>query len=166
MHHNNVHYTSEDDKLRISTDTPVPSEDPASASSKSKKNPWGWELSSSYCKKMKVGSHVPRKSDHWQHAAKAQLSQKGKKGETPLTFLDNDLNFTDTILMGLNSIDADLNRPDDVTNWFKFDMWPSAPVEPFSIKNTDNLETILNKTSTNIGLQNSHELSSLKTVDL
>jgi hypothetical protein len=37
-HHNNLHYTSDDDKLCISTDTPVPSEDPASASSKSKKS--------------------------------------------------------------------------------------------------------------------------------
>jgi hypothetical protein len=36
-HHNDVRYTSDNDKLHISTDTPVPSEDPASASSKSKK---------------------------------------------------------------------------------------------------------------------------------
>ncbi len=42
--------------------------------------------------------------------------QKGKKGETPPPFLDDDLNFTDTILMGLDSMDAHLNRPDDVTN--------------------------------------------------
>ncbi len=54
--------------------------------------------------------------------AKAQSSQKGKKGETPPTFFDNDLNFMDTILMGLDSIDADLNRPDDVMNLFNFDM--------------------------------------------
>ncbi len=40
----------------------------------------------------------------------------------PPTFLDNDLNFTGTILMGLDSMDADLNRPDDVTNPFGFDM--------------------------------------------
>ncbi len=38
-------------------------------------------------------------------------------------------------------------------------------MEPFSIKNTDSLETILYKTSTDIGLQNSKELSSLKTTD-
>ncbi len=115
---------------------------------------------------MKAGSHVPCKSDHQQHETKAQFSQKGKRGKTPPTFLDDDLHFTDTILMGLNFIDADLNRPDDVTNPFNFEMWWSAPVEPFSIKNTDSLETILYKTSTNIGLQNSNKLSSLKTADL
>jgi hypothetical protein len=71
---------------------------------------------------MKEGGYVPRESDYQQHGAKAQLSQKGKKGETLPTFLDNDLDFTDTVLMGLNSIDADLNRPDDVTNPFNFDM--------------------------------------------
>ncbi len=115
---------------------------------------------------MKAGSHVPCKSDHQQHGAKAQSSQKGKKGETPPTFLDDDLNFSDTILIRLNSMDADLNRPDDFTNLFNFDMWRSAPVKPFSIKNTDSLENVLYKTSTNIGLQNSNELSSLKTADL
>jgi len=39
-------------------------------------------------------------------------------------------------------------------------------VEPFSIKNTNSLETIPYKASTNVGLQNSNELSSLKTEDL
>ncbi len=39
-------------------------------------------------------------------------------------------------------------------------------MEPYGIKNTDSLETVLNKTSTNIGLQNSNEWSSLKTADL
>jgi hypothetical protein len=73
-------------------------------------------------KKMKAGSHVSCKSDHQQHGTKAQLSQKGKKGETPPTFLDDDLDFMDTVLMGLNSKDADLNRPDDVMNPFNFDM--------------------------------------------
>jgi hypothetical protein len=71
---------------------------------------------------MKTGSHVPCKSDHQQHRTKSQLSQKGKKGETPPTFLDNDLYFTDTVLMGLDFMDADLNRPDDVTNLFDFNM--------------------------------------------
>jgi hypothetical protein len=71
---------------------------------------------------MKAGSHVPYKSDHQQHGAKFQSSQKGKKGEMPPTFLDDDLDFTDTILMGLDSMDVDLNRPDDVTNPFDFDM--------------------------------------------
>jgi hypothetical protein len=46
----------------------------------------------------------------------------GKKEETSPTFLDNDLNFTDTILTGLESMDADLNRPDDITYPFDFDM--------------------------------------------
>ncbi len=36
-------------------------------------------------------------------------------------------------------------------------------MEPFSIKNTDSLETVLYKMSTDIGLQNCKELSSLKT---
>jgi hypothetical protein len=48
--------------------------------------------------------------------------KRAKKGEMPPTFLDDDLDFTDTILMGLDSIDADLNRPDDVTNPFDFDV--------------------------------------------
>jgi hypothetical protein len=38
-------------------------------------------------------------------------------------------------------------------------------VEPFSIKNTDSLENILYKMSTDTGLQNSKELSSLKKTD-
>ena len=79
---------------------------------------------------MKAGSHVPRKSDHQQQRTKSQLSQKGKKGEVPPTFLDNDLNFMDTILMGLDSMDADLDRPDDITNPFHSNLWQSMPVEP------------------------------------
>ncbi len=121
-HHNNAHYTSDYEELRISTNTPVPSEDPVSASSESKKTHEDENYHLYIDKKMKACSHVPCKSDHPQHRAKAQSSQKGKKGESPSTFLDNDLNFTDTILMGLDSIDADLNRPDDVTNPFNFDM--------------------------------------------
>ncbi len=39
-------------------------------------------------------------------------------------------------------------------------------MEPFSIENIDSLESILYKTSTNIGFQNSNELSILKTADL
>ncbi len=35
-------------------------------------------------------------------------------------------------------------------------------MEPFSIKNTESLENVLYKTSTDTGLQNSEELSSLK----
>ena len=114
---------------------------------------------------MKAGSHVPRKSEHRQQRTKSQLSQKGKKGEMPHTFLDNDLNFMDTILMGLNSIDADLKRPDDIRNPYDFNLWWSAPVEPLGIKNTENLETLLYEMSTNVGLQNSNDLSSLKAID-
>jgi hypothetical protein len=121
-HHNDARYTSDNDELCISTNTPVPSEDPASASSESEKTHEDENYHLCIDKKMKAGSHVPHKSDHQQHGAKAQPSQKGKKGEMPPTFLDNDLNFTDTILMGLNSMDADLNRPDDITNPFDFDM--------------------------------------------
>jgi hypothetical protein len=62
------------------------------------------------------------KSDHQQYRGKSQSSQKSKTGETPPTFLDDDLDFTDTVLMGLDSMDADLNRPDDVTNLFGFSM--------------------------------------------
>ncbi len=51
----------------------------------------------------------------------AKLSQNDKKKEMFPSFLDNNLNCTDTVLMGLYSIDADLKRPDDVTNWFNFD---------------------------------------------
>jgi hypothetical protein len=121
-HHNDARYTSDDDKSCSSTDTPVLSEDLASASSKSNKTDEDEIYHLCIEKKMKAGGHVPCKSDHQQHGAKTQLSQKGKKGETPPTFLVDDLDFTDTILMGLNSIDADLNRPDDVTNPFDFDM--------------------------------------------
>jgi hypothetical protein len=122
VHHNDARYTSDNNKLCISTNTPVPSEDPASASSQSKKTHEEENYHLHVDKKMKAGSHVPHKSDHQQHGAKAQSSQKGKKGETPPTFLDDDIKFTDTILMGLDSIDADLNRPDDIMNPFNFVM--------------------------------------------
>jgi hypothetical protein len=36
-------------------------------------------------------------------------------------FLDDHLDFTDTILMGLDSIDTDLKGPDDIMNPFDFD---------------------------------------------
>jgi hypothetical protein len=51
----------------------------------------------------------------------AKSSQKGKKKEIFSSFLEDDLNFTDTVLMGLSSIDADFKRPDDITNPFNFD---------------------------------------------
>ena len=50
------------------------------------------------------------------------MSTTSKK--TPPTFLDNDLDFendfTDTVLMGLDSLSADLNGPDNVMNPFDF----------------------------------------------
>jgi hypothetical protein len=52
---------------------------------------------------MKAGCHVPCKSDHLRQRSKFQSSQKGKKRETPPTFLEDDLNFTDTVLMGLSN---------------------------------------------------------------
>ncbi len=71
---------------------------------------------------MKAGCcGVPCKSDHQQHRSKSKLSQKGEKKEMFPTFLDDKLDFTDTVLMGLDSIDADLKRPDDITNPFNFD---------------------------------------------
>ncbi len=108
--------------MHLSANTPVPSEDPASASSENKKTHKDENYHLHVDKKLKAGSHVPCKSDHQQHGAKSQLSQKGKKGETPPTFLDDDIDFIDTVLMGLDSMDADLNRPNDLTNPFDFDM--------------------------------------------
>ncbi len=63
-HHNNAHYTSDDDESHLSTDTLVPSEDPASASSKSEKTHEDENHHLHVAKKMKAGSHVPCKSDH------------------------------------------------------------------------------------------------------
>jgi hypothetical protein len=64
---------------------------------------------------------VPCKSDHWQHRSKSKSSQRGRKREVSPTFMNDDFDFTDTILMGLNSIDADLKEPDDITNPFNVD---------------------------------------------
>jgi hypothetical protein len=122
-HHNDAHYTSNDDELCSSVDTPVPSEDPVSASSKSEKDHEDENYHLHVSKKMKAGCHVPCKSDHQRQRSKFQSSQKGKKREMPPTFLDNDLDFTDTVLMGLDSMDdAVLKGPDDVTNPFDFNL--------------------------------------------
>jgi hypothetical protein len=99
---------------------PVPSEDQASASSGSKKDHKEENYYLHVSKKMKVGCHVPCKSDQ---RSEFQSSQKGKKGETTPTFLDDDLDFADTILMGLDSMDdAVLKGSDDVTNPFDFNL--------------------------------------------
>ncbi len=119
-HHNDAHYTSDNGELRISIDTPVPSEDPESASSESEKTHEDENYHLHIDKKMKAGRHVPCKSDHQQHGTRAQSSQKGKKGKMPPIFLDDDLDFMDTVLMGLDSINTDLDRPDDITNAFDF----------------------------------------------
>jgi hypothetical protein len=122
-HHNNPCYTSNNDESRFSTDTPVPSKDPVSASSKSKKTHEDENYHLHVSKKMKAGRHVPCKFDHQLQRSKSQSSQKDKKGEMPPTFLDDGLNFTDTLLMGLDSIDDTvLKGPNDVTNLFEFNL--------------------------------------------
>ncbi len=85
-HHNKARYTSNDDESRSSMDTPVPSEDPASASSKSKKDHKDENCHPHVSKKMKAGCHVPCKSDHQWQRSKFQLSQKGKKEKCLLLF--------------------------------------------------------------------------------
>jgi hypothetical protein len=64
---------------------------------------------------MKASGHVPRKSDYPPQQREPQTGCKEKKGEKSPTFLDNNLDFTDAILMGLESID---NAVNDVTNPF------------------------------------------------
>ncbi len=52
----------------------------------------------------------------------SQVKSKEQK-ERDVSFIlgQRSLIYTDTVLKGLNSIDADLNRPDDITNPFDFD---------------------------------------------
>ncbi len=128
-HHNNTHYTSDNYESHASVNTPISCEDPASASSKGKtiKTRTIIFMFENYHlhvnKKLKAGSHVPCKSDHRQHRGRSKLSQKGKKGDaSPTLMMDNDLNLTDAILKGLNSMDADLSRPDHIANPFNFNM--------------------------------------------
>ncbi len=65
--------------------------------------------------------------------------------------------------MGLNSIDADLNRPDDITNPFNFDKWRStAGRTSESTTSTKYLEIVRYES----GLHHSKQLSSLKTADI
>ncbi len=115
-----MHCTSDNNGSRASVDTTVPSEDPMSASSEGKLNrDENYHLQGD--KKMKAGFHVPCMSDYRQHRGKPKSSQRGRKREASSTFMDNNLNFTDTILMGLDSIDADLKGPYDIINLFNFD---------------------------------------------
>jgi hypothetical protein len=71
---------SDDDESRLSTNTPVPSEDLAPASSKSKEGDVDENYHLHVSKKMKADCHVPCKSDQ------SQLIQKEKKGEKSPTF--------------------------------------------------------------------------------
>jgi hypothetical protein len=52
--------------------------------------------------------------------------------EMPNKFLDDDLDgnfdFTDTIIMGLKTLGADLEKSDDITNIFVFSKWRFAPL--------------------------------------
>ncbi len=66
---------------------------------------------------MKASGHVPRKSDYPRQQHEPQTGRKEKKGEKSPTFLDDDLDFTDAILTGLESID---DAGNDVTNLFDF----------------------------------------------
>jgi hypothetical protein len=66
---------------------------------------------------MKASGHVPRKSDYPHQQCEPQTGHKEKKGEKSPTFLDNDLDFTDAVLMGLESIN---NAVNDITNLFDF----------------------------------------------
>jgi hypothetical protein len=115
-----MHYTSKDDESRSSTDAPAPSEDPASASSgREEHEDENYHLQAS--KRMKASGHVPRKSDYPRQQCESQKGHKEKKREKSPTFLDDDLDFTNAILMGLESIDdAVLNGCNDVTNPFDF----------------------------------------------
>jgi hypothetical protein len=119
-HHNDACYTSEDNESRSSNDTPAPSEDPASASSGSEEHKdEKYHLQAS--KKMKASGHVPRKSDYPHQKNASKTGHKEKKGEKPPTFLDDDLDFADALLMGLDSIDdAVLEGCSDITNPFNF----------------------------------------------
>jgi hypothetical protein len=107
---------SKDDESCSGTDAPAPSEDLASASSGSKAHKdENYHLQAS--KRIKASGHAPCKSDYPCQQHEPQTGRKEKKGEKSPTFLDDDLDFTDAILMGLESIDDAVN---DVTNPFDF----------------------------------------------
>jgi hypothetical protein len=115
-----MRYTSKDDESHSSTDAPSPSEDPASASSGSEEHEDEYyQLQAS--KRMKASGDVLCKSDYPCQQRESQKGHKEKKGEKSPTFLDDDLDFTNAILIGLESInDAVLNGRNDVTNSFDF----------------------------------------------
>ncbi len=92
----------------------------------------------------------------------AKLSQKGKKKETLPSILKDHLYFTDTISMGLDSIDADLKRPDDVTDVFYFDKEQSTASRTTESTTSTKYLEILQYES---GLHHSKQSSSLKKAD-
>ncbi len=115
-HHNDACYTSKDDESRSGTDAPAPSDDPAWASGRSKEHEdENYHLQAS--KRVKASGHVPRKTDYPRQQHEPQTGRKEKKREKSPTFVNDDLDFTDAILMGLESID---NAVDDITNPFNF----------------------------------------------
>ena len=65
--------------------------------------------------------------------------------------------------MGLDSIDADLNRPDDVTNPFDFDKWQSTASRTSESTTSTKYLEILRYES---GLHHSKHLAILKTADI
>ncbi len=68
-----------------------------------------------------ASGHVPCKSDYPRQQRESQKVHKEKKREKSPTFLDDDLDFTNAVLMGLETINnAVLNGSDDVTNPFDF----------------------------------------------
>ncbi len=65
--------------------------------------------------------------------------------------------------MGLDSMDADLNRPDDITNPFNFNKWWSTASRISDSTTSTNYLEIVRYES---GLHHSKQLSSLKTADI
>ncbi len=65
--------------------------------------------------------------------------------------------------MGLNSIDADFNRPDDITNPFNFDKWQSTSSRTNECTMSAKYLEIVRYKS---GLHHSKQLASLKTADI
>ncbi len=66
---------------------------------------------------MKASGPVPRKSDYQHQQREPQTGCKVKKGEKSPTFLYDNLDYTDAVLMELESIEDAVN---DVTNKFDF----------------------------------------------
>ena len=101
------------------------------------------------------------KTDHW----RPSWVKRAKRKRRFLHFWTTISNFTDTVLMGLDSMDADLkNRPNDVTNPFDFDKWWSTAGR--TSKSTTSTKKYLEIVQYKSGLHHSKQLSSLKTADI